>query len=247
MADIDTVEKDLQISSKILEWEFGDMWGHVGARIPGEDAVALKLFRPAVDAPDEPWLVRFDFEMNKISGISTPPFEAAIYTEIFKARPDVGAAIHSHAPMCVAMSLADNTIDGGHMQTGGFGMGVPTYPKQIYIVDAQEGADLARAMGDANGILIRGHGIVVVGKNIQEATLNAVHLERAAKVQTFARLMGYRGTTEENLEEAHASLQKLQARAKELGSQQQTAVYPPEWIYFEEKLKSGEMWNRGWT
>ena len=53
MSELDVMNQELRIASTILEWEMGDIWGHVGARIPGEDAIALKLFRPAAEAPDE--------------------------------------------------------------------------------------------------------------------------------------------------------------------------------------------------
>ena len=245
--DIKTIDEELVTASKMLEWELGDIWGHVGARIPGEEAIALKLFRPAAEAPDEEWLIHFDYDINTLEGIGTPPLEARIYTEVFKARPDVNAVIHSHAPMCVAMSLAGNTVTGGHMQAMEFGMGIPVYPKTIFIVDEEEGADLARTMGDAPAILIRGHGVVVVGDSIDKVTVTAMHLERAAKTQAFARLMGFKGTDEETLQMAHESLEKLQAQARALGSQQATAAHSPEWTYYAQKLKKGELWNRGWS
>src|SRR5439155_1124087 len=88
------------------------------------------------------WHQHFDYELNKLGGVSTPPREAAIYTGIFKARPDVNAAVHAHAPMCVALSLADKAVSCVQMQSDRFGRSVPIYPKPIYILDAAEGADL---------------------------------------------------------------------------------------------------------
>ena len=243
--DIKTIDEELVTASKMLEWELGDIWGHVGARIPGEEAIALKLFRPAAEAPDEDWLIHFDYDLNTLEGIGTPPLEARIYTEVFKARPDVNAAIHSHAPMCVAMSLAGNTVTGGHMQAMEFGMGLPVYPKTIFIVDADEGADLARTLGDAPAVLIRGHGVVVVGESIDKVTVTAMRLERAAKTQAFARMMGFQGTDEETLQAYSESQHKLQEQARAYGSKQATAAHSPEWTYYAQKIKKGELWNRG--
>ena len=47
---------------------------------------------------------------------------------------------------------------------GASARGVPIYPRPIYILDEDEGADLARTLGDANGMMIKGHGIVTVGE-----------------------------------------------------------------------------------
>ncbi len=33
---VKTLERDLKIASSILEWEMGDIWGHIGARLAGE-------------------------------------------------------------------------------------------------------------------------------------------------------------------------------------------------------------------
>src|SRR5262249_39696889 len=112
------------------------------------------------------WLVHFDYQLNKLGGVGTPPREAAIYTGIFKARPDVNAAVHSHAPMCVALSLADKPVSCVQMQSDCFGRGVPIYPKPIYILDDAEGADLARTLNQAVAVMIKGHGIVTLGKRL---------------------------------------------------------------------------------
>ena len=63
-----------------------------------------------------------------------------VYTEIFKARPDVNAAVHCHAAMCVALSLAELPIDWVHMQSSRFKGGTPIFPRPIYILDESEGA-----------------------------------------------------------------------------------------------------------
>lgn len=237
------LEAELKIASKILEWEIGDIYGHVGVRVPKKDTIAVKLFRP----PEEgvtPWVVEFDYSLKKVSGVGSIPREAAIYTEIFKARPDVHAAVHSHAPMCIALSLADKPVACVSMQSNRFGRGAPIYPKPIFIMDDAEGADLARSLNDAVAVTIKGHGIVTVGKSIDEACMNALYMERAAKIQAVANSLGYSGPTEEFLEEMGSSRQKL---FKQFGSRQRRPTHSPEWKYYAEKVKKGEPWSRGWT
>src|SRR6185437_15463678 len=84
------LEADLKLASTILEWESGDIFGHVGVRLPSGDGIACKVFRPA-GRDDEDWLVHFDFAGKKIAGTGTAPMESPIYTEILKRRPDVKA------------------------------------------------------------------------------------------------------------------------------------------------------------
>src|SRR4029453_13865861 len=218
---IKLAEEELRVGAKILEYEMGDIWGHVGVRLPEDEGIAVQMFRRpesgekdwlvffyyqlnnltgvgGVRLPEDEgiavqmfrrpesgekdWLVHFDYQLNKLSGVGAPPREAAIYTGIFKGRPDVKEASHSHAPMCVALSLADKAVSCVQMQSDCFGRGVPIYPKPIYILDDAEGADLARTLDQAVAVMIKGHGIVTVGKTIDEACMCALRMERAAKI-----------------------------------------------------------------
>lgn len=243
MSALETLEEELRIASKILEWEIGDIWGHVGVRVPEKDAVAVKLFREPEEEGAKDWLVHFDYSLKKLAGTGAPPREAPIYTEIFKTRPDVNAAVHSHAPMCIALSLADKPVSCVHVQSSRFGSGVPIYPKPIYILDPAEGADLAVALKEAPAIMIKGHGIVTVGKTIAEACMHALYMERTAKIQAMAHLLGYPGPTKEFIEELSASKEKLfEAR---FGGRR--TPYDAEWSYYSEKVKKGEHWTRGWS
>jgi 3,4-dihydroxyphthalate decarboxylase len=235
-------EKELKIAARILEWEIGDIWGHVGVRLPEDNGVAVQMFRRPEEEGVEDWLVSFDYSLKKLSGVGSIPRESTIYTEIFKARPDVNAAVHSHAPMCVALSLAEKSVACVHMQSFRFGEGVPIYPRPIYILDEAEGADLARALDDAAGIMIKGHGIVTVGKTIDEACMNALYMERTAKIQAIAHLLGFPGPTEEFLKELGASKDKLFARPG-----RSIMAHSADWSYYADKIKKGERWTRGWT
>ena len=237
---IKVTEEELKIGAKILEWEIGDLWGHVGVRLPEDRGVAVQMFRRPEDGKKD-WLVHFDYSLNKLSGVGTPPRESTIYTEIFKARPDVNAAVHSHAPMCVALSLADKPVSCVHMQSGRFGRGVPIYPEPIYILDDEEGADLARTLDKANAVMIKGHGIVTVGKTIDEACMNALYMERTAKIMAMAQLFGFSGVPEDFIATLSGSKEKLLSRPR--GKMTHSA----DWNYYAEKIKKGESWTRGWT
>jgi L-fuculose-phosphate aldolase len=235
------VEEQLKIAAEILEWEIGDIWGHVGVRVPEQNAIAVKLFRRPEEPGAEDWIVSFDYSLSKLSGVGSIPRESPIYTEIFKARPDVNAAVHSHAPMCVALSLADKPVTCVHMQSSRFGSGVPIYPRPIYILDDDEGKELARALDQADAVMIKDHGIVTVGKDIDEACMTALYMERTAKIQAVAHLLGFSGPTEEFIRELTGSNEQLFSKLER--SPRPSA----EWRYYADKIKKGERWSRGWT
>jgi ribulose-5-phosphate 4-epimerase/fuculose-1-phosphate aldolase len=235
-------EEELKIAAKILEWEIGDIWGHVGVRLPDNEGIAVQMFRRPEEEGSKDWLVRFDYSLKKLSGVGTPPRESTIYTEIFKARPDVNAVVHSHAPMCIALGLADKQLACVHMQSFRFGGGVPVYPRPIYILDEAEGAELARALDGASAVMIKGHGIVTVGKTIDEASMTALYMERTAKIQAMAHLLGFKGPTEDFIEELTASKDKLFANVNRL-----KMAHSAEWKYYSDKIKKNEKWTRGYS
>lgn len=237
---IKAIERELDIAARILEWEIGDIWGHVGARLPGDRGIAVRLFRRP-ERGHKDWLVHFDYSLRKLAGVGTIPRESVIYTEIFKARPDVQAAVHCHASMCVALSLADQPIDWVHMQSSRFRGGTPIFPRPIYILDPDEGAALAQCLGDASALMIKGHGIVTVGATIDEACINAMYMERTAKIMAVARLHGYPGPTAESVDTLTESRKKLFRRPRD------EMFHSAEWNYYADKIKKGERWSRGWS
>ena len=238
--NIKTIEDELRIAAKILDWEIGDLWGHVGVRLPADRCIAVKMFRRP-EQGNKDWLVHFDFSLKKLSGVGTIPREAVIYTEIFKARPDVNAAVHCHPAMCVALSLADKPINWIHMQSSRFRGGTPIFPRPIYILDNEEGAALAKSLGDASAVMIKGHGIVTVGESIDEACINALYMERTAKILAIAGLYGYQGPTPDAIETLTASRKKLLRRPRD------EMFHSADWNYYADKVKRGERWTRGWT
>jgi ribulose-5-phosphate 4-epimerase/fuculose-1-phosphate aldolase len=240
------LEDDLKIASKILEWESGDIFGHVGVRLPGGEGIACKLFRP-IGEDDQDWLVHFDFAGRKLAGIGTPPFEAAIYTEILKRRPDVKAIVHTHSPAAVALSLVDTEIATVHMQSAKFDKGVPIYPRAIHIKDEEEGADLAQALASGNALVIKGHGVVTAGKSIDEACMLALYLERTAKIQGLAMSLGYGGPTRD-FQDAILESSRLQQGLGTVAERNRLrGGHSNEWAYYTNKIRAGERWSRGWS
>ncbi|HSR55199.1 MAG TPA: class II aldolase/adducin family protein [Alphaproteobacteria bacterium] len=244
--DIEQLEADLRIASEILEWETGDIYGHVGVRLPGGEGIACKAFRPASTAEAD-WLVHFDFDANKIGGNGGRPREWSIYTEILTLRPDVQAIAHCHAPACVALSLADREIMPIHLQSARFRGPVPVYPRPIHIKNREEGRELAAALGDENAVVIKGHGIVTAGKTIDRACIDAVYMERTAKIQGLAHALGFTAPSQDFLDDMMESGRQL---GDQPGAREYLAArggYSNEWSYYKHRILKGERWTRGWS
>jgi HCOMODA/2-hydroxy-3-carboxy-muconic semialdehyde decarboxylase len=60
----------------------------------------------------------------------------------------------------------------------------------LLVVTMEQGRDLAATLGSGRVVLMRGHGCVVAGANLRQATMTAIYLQVNARLQTHALLLG---------------------------------------------------------
>ena len=191
---IDTLKEGLINAGRILVAEDqGDfIFGHVAARLPGSDG--LFLMKPHTIGleeitPDN--LITLNLEAEKVAGHMPRHLEAFIHSEILRARPDVQAVVHTHAPHAVAFSALDRPLQPVGHDGAMFCDGLPVFSETSdLIVDQARGKAVARAMGSHDAVLLRNHGIVTTGRTIEEATVLALYLERACKMQLMVEACG---------------------------------------------------------
>ncbi|MCY4581209.1 MAG: class II aldolase/adducin family protein, partial [Chloroflexi bacterium] len=122
---------------------------------------------------------------------------------------------------------------------------LPVYPVPTYVSDDEDGDAIARTLGDAPGLTINGHGIVTVGKSIDEACFTAVHMERTAKIIQAARLLGFDRVDGAFQEEMAGNARKMSERQASIN--RPNVDHSDDWRYYTRKLERGQPWNRGWT
>jgi ribulose-5-phosphate 4-epimerase/fuculose-1-phosphate aldolase len=128
-------------------------------------------------------MIVIDLDGNLIEGSDAPPAECFIHTEIYRARPDVRAVVHTHQPAATLLGIIGADLlpvlhvpsvltDGGTM---------PTWPCPMLVTNPELGRELAAALGSAGLCHLQGHGIVSVAADIRRATVTAVALEQLAE------------------------------------------------------------------
>lgn len=167
-----------------------EITGHVSARVPGTDRFLVRC-RPPQDpgveftVVDDIKLVDLETTNADLDGGYALPGEWAIHTELYRARPDIGAVVHGHpraSLLCGVLDLPLQPVIGAY-DPGAMELavrGVPVYPRAVLISDRELGGALAAAMGEADACLLRGHGVVAVGEDVQQATVRAIKLETLA-------------------------------------------------------------------
>jgi ribulose-5-phosphate 4-epimerase/fuculose-1-phosphate aldolase len=175
-----------------------DAYGHVSIRHPANPSRYLisRAMSPAnVTAAD---IMEFDLDSNPVDQHGRSLFlERFIHGEIYKARPDVNAVIHSHSPGVIPFSITNVPLRPVMHNASFLHVGVPVFE----IRDAGGATDmlvrngvlakaLAATLGNKQVALMRGHGNVVVGRNVKRATIQAVYTEVNARLQTIALGLG---------------------------------------------------------
>ncbi len=127
-------------------------------------------------------------------GTEGPPVEWPIHTALHGARADALAVAHLHTPYATLFSIAKREFKPVTLQGAIFSDGVPLYPEAQLITNPARGEALLKSIGNKRAVLLRGHGIVVVGQNLPEVLYSSLVLEDDAKKTLQAAALGEVGT-----------------------------------------------------
>lgn len=123
--------------------------------------------------------------------------ERFIHAEIYRARRDVHAVVHCHAPSLIAFSDSSVPLRPMYHMSSFIAQGVPVFEVRdvagmtdLLVKDARLGRALARVLGEKPAALMRGHGAVIVGSTIPTAVGRSVYLELNARLQAQAIALG---------------------------------------------------------
>lgn len=198
MADGDTLDElrdKVALSCRILAMAglVKEITGHVSVRIPdspgemflrcrGDDEYGLPFTGPSAVRR-----LTLDGQGEGLGATHEKPLELPIHGELLRARPEINCVIHAHPPgvlLCGIAGVELRPIYGAY-DPGGLALavqGIPTFPSSVLISNPELGQKLAATMGEKPVCVMRGHGIAVVGRSIEEATIRAIRLEALARI-----------------------------------------------------------------
>jgi len=158
--------------------------GQVSARRGASDMFWVRAAARGFDEITEENFLLADMKGRVHAGKGALPPEWPIHAEIYRARPDVGAIVHTHPKASIALSATKGTIRPISHDGAYFSPGVPMFTRTTNtITDSETARLLASDIGDAKGALLKNHGIVTLGATTKEAVIAAILLERAAELE----------------------------------------------------------------
>ena len=115
----------------------------------------------------------------------------AIHSRVHLARPDVIAAAHSHSVYGKSWSALGRLLDPITQDSCAFYEDHALFDDFTGVVlDTDEGDRIAEAMGPAKAVILRNHGLLTVGKTIDEAAWWFITMERTCQAQLMAEAAG---------------------------------------------------------
>ena len=192
MTSINELKKKIIQAAAICEMEgLCEAFGHVTVRIPGTERILMTPQGPPGGAKLSD-VVELTLKGEKIAGRGKANTELPIHTSIYRVRSDVQSIVHVHPPKVIAFSIAGKEIFPMHSSDKNFSPSIKIFGDpgtEVYIASDELGEKMARALGNASALILRGHGSVTVGDSIEAACLNSIALEKAAEIQFMASML----------------------------------------------------------
>ncbi|WP_398477795.1 class II aldolase/adducin family protein [Tardiphaga sp.] len=219
--------QDLVVANRVLtDLNVIDGFGHVSMRHPTDPNRYLmgRSLAPALVTADD--ILEYDLDSNPVDARGRASFlERFIHGEIYKARPDVKAVVHTHSPGIIPFG-ASNVPLRPIFHLGAFlAPDVPIFDirdtagaSNMLVSTPQLGKALAETLGGRNVALMRGHGSVVVAAAIPMAVFRAHYSNVNAQLQSQALALGGTVTYLQNDESAKtlAVIDQIHGRAWDL-------------------------------
>ncbi len=167
--------------------------GNISARL-GDDKVVITpsgLCKGRMEIDDlliidlDGSLLKADHKRKRKVSSETP-----MHLEAYRQRPDIRAVIHAHPAHAVALTVADIPFPTDVLPEVLEGLGpVPT--THFALPSSDDNADAIRALIKThNAVLIRNHGVITVGQDLDEAMNHLERVESVAKSVALAYAIG---------------------------------------------------------
>ena len=135
-------------------------------------------------------LVTTDLKGNRVEGKLKPTSELLLHIFVYKKREDVGAVIHAHPPFGTALAVAgmelpDNVLPEVFLSMGKIPLASYGTPSTQELPNS-----ISRLIMKHDAILLKNHGVITVGKELEEAYFKLERVEHFAQVFFIAKSLG---------------------------------------------------------
>jgi L-fuculose-phosphate aldolase len=125
-----------------------------------------------------------------VDSIERPSYELPMHLEIYRARADIAAIVHTHSPFVTTLSVLHRPLPpiidemlvhfGGTVKVAGY----------AFTGTTEVGTNVVEGLGDRPAVILANHGNVCVGRSLDSALNLAITMEATARVYVQALQLG---------------------------------------------------------
>ena len=161
--------------------------GHVSARAEDRDGAFWVTGFEYFDTTTPERVALLDFDLNPIEGALAMSPAVNFHARIYRQRPDVNGIVHVHSHyISVLSSVEDRTVGMYNV------ISVLFHDEQATYLDdgVKEHVSVADALGDKRVVIMKNHGAIVASDSLENATIEAIALEKAAMFHLECEAIG---------------------------------------------------------
>ena len=167
------------------------LFGHISVFDPKQKRVYMSPamgFDKAEVKPDD--IVIGDLDGKVLDASQRFALEWPIHMALHQTRSDAIAVAHLHAPYATLFSVSKQAFQPITLQGTYFAGGLPIYHEPQLVTTMEMGHTMAKAMGDRPAIFLKGHGIALAARSVEEMLYSSLILEDEATKHVQASSLG---------------------------------------------------------
>ena len=164
--------------------------GNLSAREPGANMCLVTPSGVDYETMRPEDVVLVDLSGRPVVGGPKPSVDTPIHVAIYRARPDVGACIHTHSPYAAAFSTLGRQIPPLLTEPAGYVGGAVRVLEYVPPARPDTGDLVAAGLGGDRAVLLPNHGVIAVGENLKKCFGAAMAVEESAHVAYIALQLG---------------------------------------------------------
>ena len=160
--------------------------GHVSARAAGGEDAFWVTGLEYLDQTTSDRVVKLGFDLGLREGEAIFSPAVNFHARIYELRPDVNGIVHVHSHFVSVLSSTGRTVGMYNVLSVLFHDDQATYADDGH----RAHVDVADALGDKRVVLIKNHGAIVASQSMEDATIEAIALEEAARYHLECEAIG---------------------------------------------------------
>jgi len=181
-------------AGRILEQAGQGDWtrGHISVRVPdAPDRFYMKASKIGLEEIELDNIITVNLDGEKIAGEHGRHNEVFIHSEVLRARAEINAVVHTHAPHAVSFSALGKPLQAIGHPGAIFAEGLPVFSETTELITTiDRGRAVAATLGEHGAMLLQNHGLVTAAPTIEQAVYLALSLENACMMQLWVEAAG---------------------------------------------------------